>query len=359
MADTSVTQTGLRRIPGGRGAEHRFLLGFFFGPYIINEFDRINASEKAVIQGGGGETSAFPVARVSYAGLSRSVTMKIAAGNVLPLPSNRDRGETLEFFYHPDRTTLMRLYDLYYHPEEGGASLMGAVRNEQWEDLADCCFGHIGTGYPESAIFKLVMDKAATIAAALCFSVVDPDILQLVNADKLAHVVSGDARQFRAARSLTREMDPALMVALASLLYHRKGGEAARAALRSVKAGDSVPAKFEDLAWAFMPDFRISSQYQLYEKVLKGVPPDVSKPGPKPKPKPKPQPVATPEVPKDTTPAAPAPTPPSVAQPSSKPDNPASAAPVDRLAALAASSHQLKQTELVASRTLAKPTLST
>jgi hypothetical protein len=196
----------MRRIIGGQPASVRFILGYFFGPFLLDEFERINASEASVLAAGGeGESvKKLPMARLSFLQLAEALSLRVEARKVLPLRSNRARGDTVDFEFGVHRTTVKRLYSHFYHGGERGTRDMTAVRHEKWDDLLQSSFEHLGATFYNTGHYDRLIDTASTIAAALGFMLVEDAGRRLLQSGALEGVVTGDARQLRVVQSSSR-----------------------------------------------------------------------------------------------------------------------------------------------------------
>lgn len=249
------------------------------------------------------------MARLSFLQLAEALSLEVEAERVLPVRSNRARGETLNFRFGVHRTTFTRLYDHFYHTGERGTRDMGSIRGEKWEDLLQSSFEHLGATFYNTGHYDRMIDTAATIASAIGFMLVEDRGLRLLRSGALENIVAGDSRQLRVAQTSSR-VEAGWLIALSCLLYHRKGSAEARAGLLAPEI--SMEA-LDEILWGFLPNFRETLHYEFYSKMLRGEELNVSKPGPKGgaerrKPKsPAPEPVtpseAPPEVPVAAAPA--------------------------------------------------------
>ena len=281
---TKRRQGWTNRIPGGRAAWRNFVVEYFFGPLLLDEFNRVSTKDVEALRGENGregQGSELRDARFSLVALSKALVLDLEAGKVLPLPLSRNKGETRAYHFSFHRVSLRRLYDQLYH-SEGGIAHLRLLTEERWPQLIQFAFKFLGPSFQKTTAFETLLANASTISAALGFLLVDQEIRDLAIDGAFAGIVESDAPDGLFALETRTHLTAGWIFALAVALHHRKGSGAAMTALRATHVA-TIPDAMDDVLWAFYPEYRSSKPYELYRKMLRGETINVSKPGPKPR----------------------------------------------------------------------------
>lgn len=258
------TESFTKRLPGGRFPANKAAACFFFGPLLVNEFDRLNVSSIEALAAAGalGEGDAQP-ARASIYMLQELLRFELPSKYTVTIPKASMRTHDGRFRMEIRRQLLSGfLKDIKSGSGEGWLKHRSDILAENYPSLWRGLFGrNFGSSFQALPVFRSLSANLATAIAGVELFLYD--------------IMSGEGRGFMAdAKPMLDEIDmgrlqtyalkydvsTGVVMAAAVVLYGRKNSAAIRSSLLN---GNWDP--LHDALWApLIPSYKSHPYFSIY-----------------------------------------------------------------------------------------------